>query len=192
MGINESGNVFVRLSFGVFLPLFSAAITPPLTQRNELNQLIQVQRYFGLCTGKQGRAVPVLIKIFPVSWMPRGIFPKNLVFPKALPFDAHEISRINSLMHKKNVVIMKTAREIHNGNKVRNNLPLHKWLGWSVQLVLSIFCWSLYGGNLLAWFVGLWLIKKLITDIIRFVWGCLVSILSFAAVIGIVIWLLTL
>lgn len=34
--------------------------------------------------------------------------------------------------------------------------------------------------------------KKLITDIIRFVWGCLVSILSFAAVIGIVIWLLTL
>lgn len=111
MGINESGNVFVRLSFGVFLPLFSAAITPPLTQRNELNQLIQVQRYFGLCTGKQGRAVPVLIKIFPVSWMPRGIFPKNLVFPKALPFDAHEISRINSLMHKKNVVIMKTARE---------------------------------------------------------------------------------
>ena len=43
---------------------------------------------------------------------------------------------------------MKTAREIHNGNKNRLNLPLHKWLGWSVRLILSGFCWSMYGGRL--------------------------------------------
>ena len=66
-------------------------------------------------------------------------------------------------MHKKNVVIMKTAREIHNGNKNRLNLPLHKWLGWSVRLILSGFCWSMYGGRLLAWFIGLWLAKELMT-----------------------------
>ena len=87
---------------------------------------------------------------------------------------------------------MKTAREIHNGNKSLLNLPLHKWLGWSVRFVLSVFCWSLYGGSLLAWLVGLWLIIKLATGVIRFVWGCLVSILAFADLIAIVIWLLTL
>ena len=37
-----------------------------------------------------------------------------------------KISMLYSSMHKKNVVIMKTAREIHNGNKNRLNLPLHK------------------------------------------------------------------
>lgn len=95
-------------------------------------------------------------------------------------------------MHKKNVVIMKTAREIHNGNKNRLNLPLHKLFGWSVRLILSGFCWSLYGGSLWAWFIGLWLVKELITDVIRFAWGCLVSILSFAVVVGIIIWLLIL
>ena len=80
---------------------------------------------------------------------------------------------------------MKTAREIHNGNKNRLNLPLHKLFGWSVRLILSGFCWSLYGGSLL-------LVKELITDMIRFAWGCLVSILSFAVVVGIIIWLLIL
>lgn len=87
---------------------------------------------------------------------------------------------------------MKTAKEIHNGNKNSLNLPLHKLIGWSVRLVLSGFCCSLYGGSFLAWFIGLWLVKELITGMIRLVWGCLVSILSFVAVIGIVIWLLTL
>lgn len=87
---------------------------------------------------------------------------------------------------------MKTAKEIHNGNKNSLNLPLHKLIGWSVRLVLSGFCWSLYGGSFLAWFIGLWLAKELITGMIRLVWGCVVSILSFVAVIGIIIWLLTL
>ncbi|MCD8269526.1 MAG: hypothetical protein LUD46_14460 [Parabacteroides sp.] len=87
---------------------------------------------------------------------------------------------------------MKTAREIHNGNKVRNNLPLHKLFGWAVRLMLTGFCWSLYGGNFLAWFIGLWIAKELIIGIIRFVRGCLISILSIAAVIGIIIWLLML
>ena len=63
---------------------------------------------------------------------------------------------------------MKTAREIHKGNKNRLNLPLHKLFGWLVRLLLSGFCWSLYGGSLL------------------------VSILSFAVVVGIIIWLLIL
>jgi len=75
---------------------------------------------------------------------------------------------------------MKTAREIHNGNKNRLNLPLHKLFGWSVRLILSGFCWSLS------------LVKELITNVIRFAWGCLVSILSFAVVVGIIIWLLIL
>lgn len=55
---------------------------------------------------------------------------------------------------------MKTAREIHKGNKNRLNLPLHKLFGWLVRLLLSGFCWSLYGGSLLAWFIGLWLAKN--------------------------------
>ena len=54
-------------------------------------------------------------------------------------------------------------------------MPLHKLFGWSVRLILSGFCWSLYGGSLLAWLIGLWLVKELITDVIRFAWGCLVS-----------------
>lgn len=87
---------------------------------------------------------------------------------------------------------MKTAREIHKGNKNRLNLPLHKLFVWLVRLLLSGFCWSLYGGSLLAWFIGLWLAKELITDVIRSAWGCLVSILSFAVVVGIIIWLLIL
>ena len=82
---------------------------------------------------------------------------------------------------------MKTAREIHKGNKNRLNLPLHKLFGWLVRLLLSGCCWSL-----LAWFIGLWLAKELITDVIRSAWGCLVSILSFAVVVGIIIWLLIL
>ena len=85
---------------------------------------------------------------------------------------------------------MKTAREIHNGNKNRLNLPLHKWLGWSVRLILSGFCWSMYGGRLLAWFIGLWLAKELMTGVFRFVWGCLIAMLSFAILVGIIIWLL--
>ena len=56
---------------------------------------------------------------------------------------------------------MKTAREIHKGNKNRLNLPLHKLFGWLVRLLLSGCCWSLYGGSLLAWFIGLWLEKEL-------------------------------
>lgn len=82
---------------------------------------------------------------------------------------------------------MKTAREIHKGNKNRLNLPLHKLFGWLVRLLLSGCCWSLYGGSLLAWFIGSWLAKELITDVIRSAWGCLVSILSFAVVVGIII-----
>ena len=70
---------------------------------------------------------------------------------------------------------MKTAREMHKGNKNRLNLPLHKLFGWLVRLLLSGFCWSLYGGSLLAWFIGLWLAEELITDVIRSAWGCLVS-----------------
>ena len=85
---------------------------------------------------------------------------------------------------------MKTAREIHNGNKNRLNLPLHKWLGWAVRLILSGFCWSMYGGRLLAWFIGLWLAKELMTGVFRFVWGCLIAMLSFAIIVGIIIWLL--
>ena len=86
---------------------------------------------------------------------------------------------------------MKTAREIHKGNKNRLNLPLHKLFGWLVRLLLSGCCWSLYGGSLLAWFIGLWLAKELITTL-KDAWGCLVSILSFAVVVGIIIWLLIL
>lgn len=85
---------------------------------------------------------------------------------------------------------MKTAREIHNGNKNRLNLPLHKWLGWSVRLFLSGFCWNMYGGRLLAWFIGLWLAKELMIGVFRFVWGCLIAMLSFAIIVGIIIWLL--
>ena len=87
---------------------------------------------------------------------------------------------------------MKTAREIHNGNKNRLNLPLHKLFGWLVRLHSFRLLLESVRWQSLAWFIGLWLVKELITDVIRSAWGCLVFILSFAVVVGIIIWLLIL
>lgn len=86
---------------------------------------------------------------------------------------------------------MKTAKEIHNGNKNRLNLPLHKLIGLAVHFVLSAFCRGLFGSNILAWFFGLWLIKEMAVGAIRFLWGCLIALLSFILIIGIILWIVT-
>ena len=69
---------------------------------------------------------------------------------------------------------MKTAREIHKGNKNRLNLPLPPHAERIPSVISSLAS------------------HKPITDVIRSAWGCLVSILSFAVVVGIIIWLLIL
>ena len=79
---------------------------------------------------------------------------------------------------------MKTAREIHNGNKNRLNLPLHKWLGWSVRLILSGFCWSMYGGRLLAWFIGLLLAKYVFKFHPAIALGCCAGARTTTAALG--------
>ncbi|EIK40175.1 hypothetical protein HMPREF1055_00911 [Bacteroides fragilis CL07T00C01] len=87
---------------------------------------------------------------------------------------------------------MKTAREIQNGNKNSPNLPLQNLIVWVFRIFPSVLCWSLYGGNFLGWLIGLWLAGKIIAGIIRFVWGCLITILSIAVIIGFIIWIATL
>lgn len=87
---------------------------------------------------------------------------------------------------------MKTAREIQNGNKYSPNLPLQNLIGWAFLLILSVVCWSLYGGYFVGWLIGLWLAGKMITGILRFLWGCLITILSTALIIGFIIWIATL
>lgn len=94
-------------------------------------------------------------------------------------------------MHKKNVVIMKATRET-NGNKSLPNLPLHKFLGVAVRFILAAVCTGLYGGSILVWFIGLWLVWNFLVGVVRFLWGCLVSLLTFVLVVAFVVWLLTL
>lgn len=94
-------------------------------------------------------------------------------------------------MHKKNVVIMKATRET-NGNKSLPNLPLHKFLGVAVRFFLAVFCTSLYGGSLLVWFVGLWLVWNFLVGVIRFLWVCLVFLLAFVSLVAFMVWVLTL
>ena len=95
-------------------------------------------------------------------------------------------------MHKKNVVIMKTAREIHKGNKNRLNLPLHKFVGVAVRFSLAALGTSLYGGSLLVWFVGLWLAWNFLVGVVRFLWVCLVFLFAFVSVVAFIVWVLTL
>lgn len=94
-------------------------------------------------------------------------------------------------MHKKNVVIMKATRET-NGNKSLPNLPLHKFLGVAVRFFLAAFCTSLYGGSLLVWFVGSWLVWNFLEGVVRFLWGCLVFLLAFVSLVAFMVWVLTL
>lgn len=86
---------------------------------------------------------------------------------------------------------MKATRET-NGNKSLPNLPLHKFLGVAVRFFLAAFCTSLYGGSLLVWFVGLWLVWNFLVGIIRFLWVCLVFLFAFVSVVAFVVWVLTL
>ena len=86
---------------------------------------------------------------------------------------------------------MKATRET-NGNKSLPNLPLHKFLGVAVMFFLAAFCTGLYGGSVLVWFIGLWLVWNFLAGVVRFLWGCLVFLLTFVLVVAFVVWLLTL
>lgn len=86
---------------------------------------------------------------------------------------------------------MKTTREI-NGNKSLLNLPLHKYLGVAVRLVLAGFCTVLYGGCFLAWLAGVWLGWNLACAVVRFLWGCLFFLLYLLLLIMLLTWILTL
>lgn len=55
-----------------------------------------------------------------------------------------------------------------------------------------MFVSSMFGGSIWAWSIGLWLCKEIIEGIIRFLFGCIVFLLSAAAFFGFLFWLLTL
>lgn len=59
-------------------------------------------------------------------------------------------------------------------------------------VVLAMFVSSMFGGSLWAWSIGLWLCKEVVLGIIRFLFGCIIFLLSAVAFFGFLFWLLTL
>lgn len=59
-------------------------------------------------------------------------------------------------------------------------------------LVLAMFVSSMFGGSIWAWSIALWLCKEIIEGIIRFLFGCIVFLLSAVALFGFLFWLSTL
>lgn len=59
-------------------------------------------------------------------------------------------------------------------------------------LVLAMVVSSMFGGSIWAWSIGLWLCKEIIEGIIRFLFGCIVFLLSAVALFSFLFWLLTL
>lgn len=59
-------------------------------------------------------------------------------------------------------------------------------------VVLATFVSSMFGGSLWAWSIGLWLSKEVVSGIIRFLFGCIIFLLSAVAFFGFLFWLLTL
>nr|WP_281548062.1 hypothetical protein [Alistipes onderdonkii] len=59
-------------------------------------------------------------------------------------------------------------------------------------IVLAMFVSSMFGGSLWAWSIGLWLCKEVVLGIIRFLFGCIIFLLSAVAFFGFLFWLLTL
>lgn len=59
-------------------------------------------------------------------------------------------------------------------------------------VVLAMFVSSMLGGSLWAWSIGLWLCKEVVSGIIRFLFGCIIFLLSAVAFFGFLFWLLTL
>ncbi len=59
-------------------------------------------------------------------------------------------------------------------------------------VVLAVFASSMFGGSFWAWSIGLWLCKEVVSGIIRFLFGCIIFLLSAVAFSGFLFWLLTL
>lgn len=71
-------------------------------------------------------------------------------------------------------------------SKMKATLKIAFWL------VLAMFVSSMFGGSIWAWSIGLWLCKEIIAGVIRFLFGCIVFLLSAVALFGFLFWLLTL
>ena len=59
-------------------------------------------------------------------------------------------------------------------------------------VVLAMFVSSMLGGSLWAWSIGLWLCKEVVSGIIRFLFGCIIFLLTAVAFFGFLYRLLTL
>ena len=71
-------------------------------------------------------------------------------------------------------------------------MEISRFLGVAVRFFLAAFCTSLYGGSLLVWFVGSWLVWNFLAGVVRFLWGCLVFLLAFVSLVAFMVWVLTL
>ena len=65
-------------------------------------------------------------------------------------------------------------------------------MGVAVRFFLAAFCTSLYGGSLLVWFVGSWLVWNFLVGVVRFLWVSLVFLFAFVSVVAFIVWVLTL
>ena len=162
---------------------------------------LQAQRCLRGLDGRPRSSLAVLRKIFPAPFGCEVFILKNLVRPNLYtekPLKRND--RRDRKTHQKKCRI--NERQI----RIRNSLPplsnphqikkrrskMKATLKIAFWLALAMFVSSMFGGSIWAWSIGLWLCKEIIAGVIRFLFGCIVFLLSAVALFGFLFWLLTL
>lgn len=138
---------------------------------------LQAQKCLRGLDGRPRSSLAVLRKIFPAPFGCEVFILKNLVRPNL--YTEKPLKR-NDRRDRKTHQIKKRR------SKMKATLKIAFWL------VLAMFVNSMFGGSIWAWSIGIWLCKEIIAGVIRFLFGCIVFLLSAVALFGFLFWLLTL
>lgn len=138
---------------------------------------LQAQKCLRGLDGRPRSSLAVLRKIFPAPFGCEVFILKNLVRPNL--YTEKHLKR-NDRRDRKTHQIKKRR------SKMKATLKIAFWL------VLAMFVSSMFGGSIWAWSIGIWLCKEIIAGVIRFLFGCIVFLLSAVALFGFLFWLLTL
>lgn len=138
---------------------------------------LQAQKCLRGLDGRPRSSLAVLRKIFPAPFGCEVFILKNLVRPNLY---TEKLLKRNDRRDRKTHQIKKRR------SKMKATLKIAFWL------VLAMFVSSMFGGSIWAWSIGIWLCKEIIAGVIRFLFGCIVFLLSAVALFGFLFWLLTL
>lgn len=71
---------------------------------------------------------------------------------------------------------------------------MKKWmyiLKWMLWVAIAALCVSLFGGNLWAWLIGLWVGKSVLQIVFQMALGCLALLVGVACIIGLILLILS-